>query len=72
MPFIIVFNIIMTVIITGVLVTVMGCSVIIRDNKKKNNDRALKTVEKTEKVRAISYLVFVGTILLTILMNLIF
>ena len=58
MPFIIVFNIIVCIIVAGVILTVLGCSVASRDNAKKQGAQAEKVADTIDKVRAIAYMVF--------------
>ena len=72
MPFIIVFNIIVCVIVAGVILTILGCSVANKDNAKKQGAQAEKFGETIDKVRAIAYMVFFATLVLMIIINLIF
>ena len=72
MPFIIVFNIIVCVIVAGVIFTILGCSVASKDNAKKKGEKAEKLNAVIDKVRAIAYLVFFATLVLMIIINLIF
>lgn len=72
MPFIIVFNIIVCVLVAGVILTILGCSVANRDNARKQGEKAEKLRTTIDKVRAIAYLVFFGILILMIIVNLIF
>lgn len=71
MPFIIVFNIIITVLIFAVLLVVLGCGVATKDNRRKSGDKAQLTQEKIDKVRNIAYLVFLCVIVLMVIINVI-
>lgn len=72
MPFILVFNIIVVVLSVVVLLTVLGCAIIIKDNRKRNTEKSLLIVNKTEKVRGIAYIVFAILMILTLILNSIF
>jgi len=71
MPFIIIFNIIVCVVILGVLLTIIGCSIASKDNKKPSDKQEIVQL-KIDKVRNIAYLVFVCVLVLMIVVNLIF
>lgn len=72
MPFIIVFNIIVIVITAGVLLTIIGCAIASKDNEKRKGESAEKTRNIIDKVRAISYLVFLCLVVLMVIVNIIF
>lgn len=72
MPFIIVFNIIVCVLVAGVILTILGCSVANRDNARKQGEKAEKLRATIDKVRTIAYLTFFGILVLMIIVNLIF
>lgn len=72
MPFIIVFNIIVCVLIAVILLVVLGCGVATKDNKKRTGEKAEITQLKIDKVRNIAYLVFLCVIVLMVIINVLF
>ena len=72
MPFIIVFNITVCVLMAVVLLVLLGTAVFARDNRKKTGEKAEKMQETISSVRGISYLVFFAVLILMIIINLIF
>ena len=72
MPFIIVFNIIVCVLVAGVILTILGCSVASKDNAKRQGEKSEKLRLTIDRVRAIAYLTFFAVLLLMIIVNLIF
>ena len=72
MPFIVVFNIIVCVLLGGVLLTILGCSVATKDNIKRKGEKSESVQYKINKIRNITYLVFGCVMVLMLIVNLIF
>jgi len=72
MPFIIIFNIIISVLMGIVLMVILGTSVLIKDASKKTSEKAEKQRNTISKIRSISYLVFFAILIIMIIVNLIF
>ena len=72
MPFIIVFNIIICVVFGSVLLTLVGCSVATKDNKKRVAEKQAHIQEKIDKVRGVAYIVFLCAMVLMIITNILF
>ncbi len=72
MPFIIVFNIIIAVMVGIDLLTILTLAVISRDNKKRVDEKSRVKQQKIDKNRNICYIVFFAILILSVIINLIF
>lgn len=72
MPFIIVFNIIIAVMVGIDLLTILTLAVISIDNKKRVDEKSRVKQQKIDKTRNICYIVFFAILILSVIINLIF
>lgn len=71
MAFILVFNIIVSVLLGIGLVVILGSFVLSRDSKKARDEKAERQAQLVGKVRAITYLAVFAVMLIMIIVNLI-
>ena len=71
MTFIVVFNIIISVLLVLGLVVILGSFVLSRDAKKVSGEKAEKQTQIISRVRAITYLIIFAVMTLMIVVNLI-
>lgn len=72
MPFIIVINIIIAVMVGIDLLTILTLAVIGKDNKKRVDEKSRVKQQKIDKTRNICYIVFFAILILSVIINLIF
>lgn len=72
MPFIIVFNIIIAVMVGIDLLTILTLAVIGKDNKKRVDEKSRVRQQQIDKTRNICYIVFFAILILSVIINLIF
>lgn len=71
MAFVVVFNIIVSVLLSVGLVVILSTFVLSRDAKKKQGEKAERQAQLISKVRAITYLAIFAVMALMIIVNLI-
>ena len=71
MPFVLVFNIVVGVLLGLTLLVIFGTSILARDTKVQTSERVLKQRAIINKVKAISYIVFFAIMVIMIIVNLI-
>jgi len=71
MPFILVFNIVVGVLLAITMVVILGTIILGRDTKGQTSERVEKQRVVISKVKSISYLVFFAIMIIMIIVNLI-